>query len=313
MFSFSTIINTKIRILLFHYNCANFIELQCKLFKKFLKDDYEIIVLNDSPDSFNERTIERMCNKLQIRHVRFPQKLHNDSNLARDIINNWHDDFPLFTATTSFPLIHLKNSLYGAMGVRHCNVIRYALENFGYDFDGTVVLLEGDVFLIREFSIREYCKDYDIVGNFRVINDLDTTSDMNYELEYLWPGVSFINFVHLQNKKSLIFDICYIKNFIADTGGSSFNYFQNNSSVKVKKHYTLNSSRLARLNHEQLKAMNFNEREINLIRILSSFNCYRASEFHIDNCFFHYSSKWFADEKKENKVLSFLNELLITN
>lgn len=65
-----------VRILTFHYNQPEFIEIQYKTLKKFLMDDFELIVFNDAKTPENEKGIENICNEHGIKCVRFKPEWH---------------------------------------------------------------------------------------------------------------------------------------------------------------------------------------------------------------------------------------------
>jgi diphthamide synthase (EF-2-diphthine--ammonia ligase) len=75
-FLFCTNLHAKVRILTFHYNQADFIEMQYKTLSKFLKDDFELIVFNDARTEKNKKWIERVCDQYQIKCVRYEPQWH---------------------------------------------------------------------------------------------------------------------------------------------------------------------------------------------------------------------------------------------
>lgn len=95
-------ISAKVRILTFHYNKPDFIELQHRCLQKFMLDEYELIVFNDAATEENERAIRETCESLGIECVRFQPKWHLTSPLNWKI-KQWlkspttyqlHDHFP---------------------------------------------------------------------------------------------------------------------------------------------------------------------------------------------------------------------------
>lgn len=152
----------KVRILTFHYNHADFVELQYKTLKKFLLDDFELIVFNDAKTEENERAIEEMCRDYDIPYVRFQQECHLTSPLndylrmiSSDPDTDPHWDWNRSTADAEFA---------NHASVRHSNVIQYALDHYGYDHDDIVVLMDGDHFIINYLSIKELLGSYDLVA-----------------------------------------------------------------------------------------------------------------------------------------------------
>lgn len=64
LFFFYGELPAKIRILTFHYNKPDFIEWQYKTFKRFLMDDFELIVFNDAARSKDEKAIQEIFERL---------------------------------------------------------------------------------------------------------------------------------------------------------------------------------------------------------------------------------------------------------
>lgn len=54
-------------------NRPDFVEIQCKLFKKFLKDQYEFHVVDDSVDEQISKDFKDICEKYSIHYYRKPQ------------------------------------------------------------------------------------------------------------------------------------------------------------------------------------------------------------------------------------------------
>ena len=49
--------------------------------------------------------------------------------------------------------------------VQHNHVIQFALDHYGYNHDDIVVIINGDMFAIRKFSIKEMINGYDVIGS----------------------------------------------------------------------------------------------------------------------------------------------------
>src|ERR1700694_1333846 len=80
-------IDGKIRLMTFHYNRPDFLELQCKCLNKFLKekDDYELVVINDAVDPELREQIEQTCKEFGAQCVNYPQELHDTGPLIEKI------------------------------------------------------------------------------------------------------------------------------------------------------------------------------------------------------------------------------------
>ena len=174
---FVSLTSCKVLIFTFAYNHPDFIELQHKLFQKFLKDEYEFVVFDDSKDNNITNEINLVCQKNNIKHVKIPQEVHDRPYLHRVSKPWWLSE-------------------HNAPSVRNCNVVQYALDTVGFDHNDLLILLESDVFLIKEFSFVEYMQNYDLSGYDRSIE----YSDNKKNLDFLWIGLIYINMRTLPNK-----------------------------------------------------------------------------------------------------------------
>ncbi|HSX26203.1 MAG TPA: hypothetical protein VLE89_04260 [Chlamydiales bacterium] len=127
-------LEAKVRIIVPVFNRPDFIELQYKGLKKFLKDDFELMLFNDANRDEMRQEIEQVCGNLGIMCVRVPQELHNPDPKAPE----------------------------GSASYRHGEVLQFAYNNFGVHHDDIVCTMDSDMFMIREFSIRDYLGDYDL-------------------------------------------------------------------------------------------------------------------------------------------------------
>jgi hypothetical protein len=181
----------KVLIFTYSYNRPDFIEIQHKTFQKFLLDDYEFLVFNDATNDDMCTQIEQMCQKYAIRCIRIPQEIHG--------------------------------SVYNP-SVRNCTVVNYSLNLIGFDHDDIVALVDSDMFLIKEFSIRNYLKDFDLAG-------LD---QIRGSINYLWIGLVFLNMATMPNKNTLNFNCGAVENTQTDSGGYTYYYLKNNPNARTK-------------------------------------------------------------------------------
>lgn len=126
-------INPEVLIVTHSYNRPDFIELQDKTLKKFLKDDYEFVVFNDAKTDELENDINTICKKLNIRCIRVPQSIHASTHPSR----------------------------------RHIDCIHYAFREIGAKHEGIFAQFDSDLFLIEELSIKELMKNCDIAANLQ--------------------------------------------------------------------------------------------------------------------------------------------------
>lgn len=193
---------SKVLIITHSYNRPDFIEIQDRTFKAFLKDDYEFVVFNDARENDMEAQIERTCMNLGIRHIRIPQSIHLQPYLERYPGEDWQHPC-----------------------VRCANVVQYSLDSLGFDHDGIVMIIDSDLFLIDEFSIVEYLKGYALSGVRQYRGSLDN------HIMYLWNGLVFFDMNKLPNKKSINFNCGWVDGKPCDVGGYTYYYFQQNPAV----------------------------------------------------------------------------------
>lgn len=281
-------IGARIRLMTFHHNRPDFLELQCQCINKFLKekDDYDLIVINDATDPYVSSQIADVCKMYGAQCIIYPQELHSTGALLQKMQKWGHD--------------HNNGS------VRHCQLVQYALDNFGYDHDDIVGIFEGDVFLTRELSLREKLREYDLIG--AVQTDRDGAG-----IEYIWIGLSFFNIKNLPNKKKLCFDLhVHEDQVFLDSGGSSYYYLKDNPSVPVKKYYRMPIGSLPRNNKAQLEAMGFSPKEVSFLQSMVDYkpesNIY-SLEYHMDYHFIHFSFSRYSDNA-DNKSKLFMKYIL---
>jgi hypothetical protein len=296
-------LTAKIRLFTFSYNRPELIELQYKTFKKFMLDDYELIVFNDANVEEKEAAIREMCERYGLRCVRYEQEWHEKEPLNQEIKNwldhpeNIHSDNPGLSITaTSLETIASHSS------VRHCHVIQYALDHFGYQHDDIVALVDADLMPIRAISLREYLKDAPLIG---------ISKYWWYDkVEYLW--VPFIAFDprRLPDLHDLRFHVDIINHKLFDSGAHTYHYLQRHPEVNVKKYTLSNDKDFYHLSIHELLALGYTQEEATLIKFLP---WPYTAEFHVDNHFLHFGASSFGNnafEVKLHRISQFLDKIL---
>ncbi len=184
------------------HNRPDFIKIQYHTFKKFLKDDYEFIVFNDAPSDNMRQQIEQMCNKYGLRCIRIPQEIHTYAYLHR-----------------------LPRERFNHPCVRCANVVQYSLNEYGLAHDDLVAIIDSDMFLVKEFSIRDYMNQKDLAG-------VHQTRDNN--VEYIWNGLIFFDMRTLPNKPLINFNCGEVNNTPVDVGGQMHHYLKHTPEARVR-------------------------------------------------------------------------------
>ncbi len=309
-----------VRILTFHYNQPNFVELQYKTLKKFLKDDFELIVFNDARTLENERGIENVCKEYGIKCIRFkpewhltdPLNIYLQSRLQEPSTKgNWG-----WNEETSIEKIANNPS------IRHSHVIQYALDHYGYDHDDIVVIMDGDNFLIKPLSIRDLLSSHDIVGFNQNCDFLGKgrkqlqLSPLN-NVDSLW--VVFIAFCpsKLPNPRELQFHADVINghptipnNTMGDTGSAVFKYLQKYPYLKVLTYHWQDSGIFrAYFSEQELKEIGFSDELIRFIHNIAPGNV----QFFVFEHFVHFSAvsaKVAYHDQKVHYLREFVDEIL---
>jgi hypothetical protein len=285
----------KVLIFTYNYNRPDFIEIQDRTFKKFLKDDYEFVVFNDASNQEMCDKINQTCDQLNIRCMRIPQEIHDWPYLKR-----WDHE-------TSWQHPSIRNS----------NVVQYSLNTLGFQHPGIVVLLDSDIFLIKDFSIRQFLEGFDVAAIPQIKGQEPNI------INYFWIGIVFLNMTTMPNKDTIDFNCGRIEDVFVDAGGQTYHYLTHNPSVRLKNIHHFHSSfflcdtcRQLNIetcihNTETLKFYGFNENEIKFLHAGPT-NC----EFIHNRTFFHYRGGTNWDnrsqeyhQKKTNNLNEFINDL----
>lgn len=275
-------ITSKILLFTYSYNRPDFIEIQHKTFKKFLLDEYEFIVFNDATDQNLYNQINQICTQNNIRCIPIPQEIHD----------------PIYNPS-----------------LRNCAVVNYSLKALGFEHDDIIALFDSDLFLIKEFSIREYLKGFDLAGQDQIRGDI----------HYLWIGLVFLNMATMPNKNTIDFGCGFIGNTNTDAGGFTHHYIKNNLTARVRYFdnvvYLTDFTCTECKNNGQICTHNFDfMRKYKFSNPLCSlaFNSRNSiSEIYLNNTFLHYraGTNWNHEtddyhQRKTQSLIHFINALL---
>ncbi len=242
-------LEAKVLIFTYSYNRPDFIEIQHKTFQRFVKDEYQFMVFNDAPEKAMEQSIAAMCHRYQIPCIRIPQEIH-----AKPYLPRWPGEY------------------YNDPAVRNCNVVQYSLNEYGFAHDDILVLVDSDLFLVREFSFRDALKEHDLIG-------------LQQGIGYLWIGLVMLNMKTLPQIKTLSFNCGRVNNAPVDAGGHSYYYIHDNPKVRVKyiSQFYPPNFKPEELTVPLLTTYKLDQKAIDFIHA-NPLNI----EFLCDACFFHY-------------------------
>ncbi len=252
-------INSKLLIITHSYSRPDFIEIQNKTFKKFMLDEYEFVVFNDSPDANMEKEIANKCASLGIKCIRIPQEIHTRPYLYR------------------FPGEQYPNAC-----TRCADVVQYSLDILGFNHNGLVMIIDSDMFLIKKFGAKDFMKDYCIAG----------VKQSRGHVNYLWNGLVLLDMSSLPEKRTLNFNCGIIDNQPLDVGGYLYEYFTKHKEITPlaidlthSDHFLCAQCQdepLCDHNDEFLRSLDFNTDEIEFIKNANNI------EFLAKHSFLHY-------------------------
>jgi len=177
-------------------NRPEFVEIQKKTFDKFLKEEYQFHVVDDSLEKSISEGFKNICDEHGIRYYRKPQ---GDRSLQE---SRWN-------------------------GARHaCETIQWTYDNLiKTDYCSDLVLfLDSDMFLLDNFSMVDYMKDEIISGLKQVRGNI----------EYMWNGIMFFNMPKIMEiDPDLNFSDGLVEGEMTDIGGHLYYYF-NKNDIKFK-------------------------------------------------------------------------------
>src|ERR1700733_12744545 len=202
-FNYNGLVASKnVLIMTYSFNRPDFIEIQDKTFKKFLKDDYTFVVFNDATQEEVSNQIIETCNRLNLPCIKIPQSIH---------------DTPYSQRNYRHPSIRNAST-------RNANVVQYSLDTLGFDHDGIVMIIDSDMFLVKEFCVQEFLDGFDIAG----------VPQLRQHIEYIWVGLVCFNMQTLPDKKTIDFHCGQIDGIKVDTGGQTYHYFKDHPEVMKK-------------------------------------------------------------------------------
>lgn len=195
---------SSIRIITVAYNRPEFITLQFHSLSKYMKADWEFLVFSDAEVNRenNDHKIKAICRKLQIQHIRVP------------------------------PYIQIVSGPSPRAG----NALDWALKNYAYNYDGITLVLDSDMFLVKEFEPYSFMNT-NCISEFDLAGVIQTVSYNGYWIRYLWMALMVINGRSIRNKNPdqiRFMNAVAIEGQATDAGGPMHYYLSNHPNLKIK-------------------------------------------------------------------------------
>jgi hypothetical protein len=163
-----------IKVFIFAFNRPDLLSKQIDSLKKHLIGDYSIEVLYDYREDKFGKEFEKIC-------------LEKDANLIR------HQSLP-----------NKSPSQY------HADSLSWVYHNMINDED-TVIFLDHDMFLIDDFDLIDYLREYDISGCLQSRGNV----------EYTWPGLLIFRYSSIKNIE-FDFNPKFVEGHSLDSGGGTY-------------------------------------------------------------------------------------------
>ena len=136
------------------FNRPDFLDLQARLFDKFLlDDDYQLNVIDDSQEEYITKNMKRVSDHHNIKYYKTPS------------------DWPRYSADKS--------------AIPHCRALQWMFDTIAKEQhrNDMILIIDHDCFLISEFCIYDYIKDYLLAG----------LEQRRGNVEYIHPVLMFLN------------------------------------------------------------------------------------------------------------------------
>lgn len=173
-------------------NRPDFVEIQDKLFKKFLKDEYKFHVVDDSIDESISYEFKNICEKYSIHYYRKPQSEQKKF------------DNPFAGARHAAETIQWT----------YDNLIR---KNHSKDL---ILFCDSDMFLLDDFCLKDYMEGEIIAGQLQIRGDV----------KYIWNGLMFFDMEKISEiDPDLNFSDGNVEGELTDIGGHLYYYFKKNN------------------------------------------------------------------------------------
>jgi hypothetical protein len=202
-----------------HCTDFRFIEAQFQSLKAFVKVPFTYFVINDTKkyermDRYE--AIVNVCNKNNIKHIEFPQELHDHREVLFPNSNQNHDP--------------------NGPSVRASNVVQFMLQIFKMH-QGYALMLDSDCVVINPLIPSSV-----LFPNFTYAGPPQTrwSEKRQKNLDYVWIVVILFDMLHFPAQHLMNLDCGFIDGVRMDTGGMWNNYIEETNNIP--KYFIENNS-----------------------------------------------------------------------
>lgn len=196
----------------------DFIPIQFETFKKFIKDEYEFIILNNAIDSKIRRNeIFKICEELNIKCIEV-KKDKKFKNIGKQKAILWKGGYVNPNIACAYP-------------------IKWAWEEMcRYNQNKIFVIIDSDMFLCKDTFFNKEVLNYDAsyMTQYRGMKN----NRMNALVTYIWNGICIFNTDKIKNIKEINWDCgvvkkSFINGYAVDVGGYAHFWLEKNK-LKIK-------------------------------------------------------------------------------
>lgn len=188
----------KIKIYTLSDKRPDFIPIQYKTVVDHIQDDFEYIVLNNAVDSIERSNeIENICSTLDIKSIKV----------------SLDDEYKFMNGEK-----HFENGKYPNPNLACAYPIIWAWQKIITEDNSISVIIDSDMFLIKDVSILEITKNY----NFSFVPHYRG----NMEIFYPWNGIVIADIPNMPNPKEMNWGCGRVNNIPVDVGGQGHFYLE---------------------------------------------------------------------------------------
>jgi hypothetical protein len=179
--------NTKIYSITF--NRPDFIQIQKMTFQRFLAEEHELVIVNNATDTTTREQISEECKRNSLECIEVSFQVPRDQP-----------------------------------GLHHALAVNKVWQEHISNNTGYAAIVDGDLFMIKDFSIEKYLCDYVMAG----------AKQKREKYHYLTPIVMLFNLDKMSDKKTINWIGVHVNGVALDTGGGLYAYLDSHPEIKEK-------------------------------------------------------------------------------
>lgn len=216
---------SKVKIYTYTHNRPDFIKLQYETIKRHVKDDYEFIVFNNERpggdggyDESKISEIHKICKEIDVECIRVELD-------------------PELKYLNGIKMFEGDSYLNGNNACAYS--FTWGWKNFVAKNDCLSVIIDSDMFFIRDISLNDEMKEYNFayVPSYRYLEQYKNPENPGkLAFKYPWNGIVFVKPHELNNVEDVSWGCGHVEGIAVDVGGEAYMYLERNKD-KIKERY----------------------------------------------------------------------------